>query len=569
MLLASGLACAQFACSLALHPGYHLTAAVDVIQTLLLLSVVLAMAVNVPRSRQRTRIFWMLLTLGTGAWLVTQVMWTYFEVFLHQSVPNPFAGDVILFLHLVPLMGALALRPHRPPNDHTLELGTIDFSLLFVCWLYLYLFTVIPWQYITVDVQLYGRNFDVLYTLEHIVCLVGVNLVWQRSVGAWKQVYRQLFWASTVYAFASITAGLAIDFGSYYSGGIYDVPLAVGMVLFTKVGLTARELELDNDPVEETKGVRSVWIARLAMFGALSLPILAIGCLVSTFMPGPVKSFRLFLTLVAIIVVGSLRSLRQHKLDKALQQAHKDLREDSITDSLTGTRNRRFFTSTIEGDVQQAIRAYGEGQEYGTRNRDLIFYLIDADCFKEVNDLYGHDLGDRVLVETARRISSAIRNSDVLIRWGGDEFLVVSRYTNREEACTLAERVLDAVGGTLFDLRTYRLQRSCSIGWAVFPWYLEAADEVPYEEVLRLADAALYQAKSAGRNRSVGMMPSVQKSKPITPDSVSSKKESLAERLAATSVYTAGPAPGMPRATADMQARAAAASQVSASQLKD
>jgi len=561
MLLASGLACAQFACSLALRPGYYLTASVDVIQTLLLLSSVLAMAVNVARTSRRTRIFWILLTLGTGAWLVTQVMWTYFEVFLHQSVPNPFAGDVILFLHLVPLMGALALRPHRPANDQSLELGTIDFSLLFVCWLYLYLFTVIPWQYITVDVQLYGRNFDVLYTLEHIVCLIGVNLVWQRSVGAWKQVYRQLFWASTVYAFASISAGLAIDFGNYYSGGVYDVPLAIGMVLFTKVGLTARELELDNDPVE-TKGVRSVWIARLAMFGALCLPVLAIACLVNSFMPAPVKSFRLFLTLVAIIVVGSLRSLRQHKLDKALQQAHKDLREDSITDSLTGTRNRRFFTSTIEGDVQQAIRAYGDGQEYGTRNRDLIFYLIDADCFKEVNDLYGHDLGDRVLVETAKRISSAIRNSDVLIRWGGDEFLVVSRYTNREEACTLAERVLDAVGGTLFDLRTHRLQRSCSIGWAVFPWYLDTADEVPYEEVLRLADAALYEAKSGGRNRSVGMVPSRRKSRPITPDTLSNKKESLAERLAATSLCTPGPIPGEPRASEEMQAKAAAASQV-------
>ncbi len=80
--------------------------------------------------------------------------------------------------------------------------------------------------------------------------------------------------------------------------------------------------------------------------------------------------------------------------------------------------------------------------------RDLVFYLIDADNFKEVNDQYGHDVGDRVLVEMARRLSSSIRHSDVLVRWGGEEFLIVSRYTNRSEAEWLAQRVLSAVADT-------------------------------------------------------------------------------------------------------------------------
>ncbi len=561
MLLAFALACAQFAFSLILPPGYLLTAAVDITQTFLLTSVVLATATNISRTSRRARLFWILITLGASAWLVTQLLWTYFEVFLHKSVPNPFVGDVILFLHLVPLMGAMAVRPHRVTDDQTIRLGTIDFSLLFVWWLYLYLFTVIPWQYIAVDVQLYGRNFDILYTLEHIVCLIGIRLVWQQSQGAWKTVYRQLFWASAVYAFASISAGLAIDFGTYYSGGIYDVPLALGMVLFTKVGLTAREHKLENDPVEQTGGTRSVWIARLAMFAALSLPLLAMEVMASHALPASVKSFRLLLTLVAIVVIGTLRSWRQYRLDKALEQAHQNLKEDSLTDLLTGARNRRFFTSAIEGDVQQAIRAYGQGQEHGKRNRDLIFYLIDADCFKEVNDRYGHDLGDRVLVETAKRISSAIRNSDVLIRWGGDEFLVVSRYTDREDAATLAERVLESVGRSLFEFEHHRLQRSCSIGWAVFPWYLDSPDEVPYEEVLQLADAALYEAKSQGRNQAVGMLPARRQSKPLTSESLNSKKETLTERLSAVNIKTKGPTPETSATPADTQARAASASQ--------
>jgi hypothetical protein len=96
----------------------------------------------------------------------------------------------------------------------------------------------------------------------------------------------------------------------------------------------------------------------------------------------------------------------------------------------------------------------------------------------------------------------------------------------------------------------------------VFPWYLDAANEVPYEEVLRLADAALYEAKSAGRNQSIGMVPTRQRSKPITAETINSRKESLAERLAATTVRTRGPIPGVARESTDTQAKAAAASQV-------
>ena len=78
--------------------------------------------------------------------------------------------------------------------------------------------------------------------------------------------------------------------------------------------------------------------------------------------------------------------------------------------------------------------------------------MIDADNFKEVNDRYGHDVGDKVLLEMARRLSSSIRHSDVLVRWGGEEFLIVSRYTDRSEAELLAQRVLSAVADTPFSL---------------------------------------------------------------------------------------------------------------------
>jgi diguanylate cyclase (GGDEF)-like protein len=191
-----------------------------------------------------------------------------------------------------------------------------------------------------------------------------------------------------------------------------------------------------------------------------------------------------------------------------LERLNQELREASLTDPLTGTRNRRFFQVTIEGDTRQAIRSYLTDKDNG-RNRDLIFYIVDADLFKEVNDLYGHAAGDEMLGEMTRRLQSAIRMSDVLVRWGGEEFLVVSRYTERSEATTLASRILHMVGNEPFHLTHagVSVRRTCSVGWAAFPWFCAAPDAVEYEAVVELADQALYAAKQLGRNRAVGMLP--------------------------------------------------------------
>jgi diguanylate cyclase (GGDEF)-like protein len=223
-----------------------------------------------------------------------------------------------------------------------------------------------------------------------------------------------------------------------------------------------------------------------------------------------------------------------------LERLNQELREASLTDPLTGTRNRRFFQVTIEGDTRQAIRSYlMDKSTAGGRNRDLIFYIIDADLFKEVNDVYGHAAGDELLSEMTRRIQSAIRMSDVLVRWGGEEFLVVSRYTERSEATTLASRILHMVGNEPFQLKHagISVRRTCSIGWAAFPWFCAAPDAVDYEAVVELADQALYAAKQAGRNRAVGMLPR-------DADLGDGTRKLSPEQVRATQITTFGPEVG-------------------------
>src|ERR1035437_1236739 len=147
-----------------------------------------------------------------------------------------------------------------------------------------------------------------------------------------------------------------------------------------------------------------------------------------------------------------------------------------------------------------------------SQSRSGFLNLIDIDHFKKVNDQFGHKIGDQVLAEVARRINSAALLSDAVIRWGGEEFLLLSRYTDRKEAHILANRILDSVGSKPYRVEASKLDLrvTCSLGWAVFPWTESDPKLVSHDQVLVLADFALYQAKGSGRNRAVGLLPAGQ-----------------------------------------------------------
>ncbi|MGO9125264.1 MAG: GGDEF domain-containing protein [Terriglobales bacterium] len=532
--------------SLTIPRGYLLTTLGDILQCVVLALVLICFLANIRGPDPRTRLFWRLLSLGCGLWFVAQGLWTYFEVVLRQEVPNPFIGDVILILHLVPFMGALAVQPHVERDGQAIQLGALDFALLVTWWLYLYLFVVIPWQFVWFDEAVYGHSFDVVFFLEHFVFVVCLAAIWLRSTGGWRVVYRTLFVAALVYAFASVASSLAIDFGKYYTGSIYDPPLMVAMAGFARAGLVAQKQTLRAEPAKAGQDKRDLWVSGLAMVTILSLPAMAGWALYYSVAPTPVRSFRLLLTLVTMMILGTLTWIKQHRLGKELARANRELREDSLTDVLTGARNRRFLNSTIDADARLVVRSYSPAAaSQGKRNRDLVFYIIDTDFFKQVNDRYGHDAGDKLLVEMARRISSAIRHSDALIRWGGDEFLVASRYTDRGDAATLASRVLNFVGREPFELEGgLVISCTCSIGWAVFPWFEHDAGAIAYGEVLRLADSALYQAKKAGRNQAVGLLPTSKERGSGSKSGGGGKHDRLAEQLAAQTVRTPGPAQG-------------------------
>jgi len=191
----------------------------------------------------------------------------------------------------------------------------------------------------------------------------------------------------------------------------------------------------------------------------------------------------------------------QRSLIAALEQA-------SLTDPLTGLRNRRFLQEHLGLDVAQALRRYGGGSDAPIAEADLLFFLVDIDHFKQVNDARGHAAGDAVLVQMRERLASVFRETDYLVRWGGEEFLVVARASSRSAAADLAERLRAAVASRPFVLDDGQpLTKTCSIGYAALPFFTGDPSAVPWEEVVDIADTGLYMAKRNGRNAWVGLAP--------------------------------------------------------------
>ena len=152
--------------ALVLPQSFRLTALSDVIQCLLLFSGTVSLIPHAVRSRGRLRLFWTLIATGIGLWFAYQFVWIYFEVWLRTDVPDLCAGDMILFLHIVPLMAALALRPHAPQDEYAARLRRLDFALMMVWWVYLYVLIVIPWQYVVPNIPAYNDNLNSLYLIE-------------------------------------------------------------------------------------------------------------------------------------------------------------------------------------------------------------------------------------------------------------------------------------------------------------------------------------------------------------------------------------------------------------------
>ena len=178
-------------------------------------------------------------------------------------------------------------------------------------------------------------------------------------------------------------------------------------------------------------------------------------------------------------ILGVTRDISERKRFEA------DLTAMAVTDPVTGLWNRRHSTDLLAADLQQA-------QQSG---QPMTLLMIDIDHFKDINDSHGHQTGDRVLIEVANRLRANLRGTDIVGRWGGEEFVVLLRYCALGDALGAAEKLRRQIAEAPFE-------RLCTVTVSVGATQLQPEDDL--NSWLGRADAALYEAKRGGRDRVVG-----------------------------------------------------------------
>ena len=210
-------------------------------------------------------------------------------------------------------------------------------------------------------------------------------------------------------------------------------------------------------------------------------------------------------------LVHSLEKEKTHTelLNAELMEKNRELNELSLLDPLTSLRNRRYLFDIVMPEIEAFGRDYR--QDISGRNKRVMdhrkgygIFIVDIDHFKQVNDNYGHDSGDMVLVQFANTLKESVRRDDVVSRFGGEEFIVILKKVDEKSAADIARKLHDNIQAatfTLVDKRTLHL--TCSIGFLFYPSSDGDDPGITFEKMISIADSALYYAKSHGRNASV------------------------------------------------------------------
>ena len=303
--------------SLSAPAGFGLLAFGDIAQFSLLFLAFLLMLANAVSTRGQIRLFWGLMAVGCLLWSANLALWTLYEVIWRRSLPEPFLGDVILFVHVVPFMAAVALRPHQQ-EEKKLYFSTLNFLMLLVWWVFLYAFIVFPDEYVVLNVALYSPHYDLLYLVENLAFLAVLGMLAWSARGAWREIYWNLFIASGLYAVSSLALNTAIARGLYHTGSLYDIPFIASICWMIWAALLARDLKPPSLPAPSELPRWQMLAPRLAMLAMLSLPLMGYWAWFRDAAPPHLREFRLLVTLAATLVLGLFVYLRQFLMDREL-----------------------------------------------------------------------------------------------------------------------------------------------------------------------------------------------------------------------------------------------------------
>lgn len=410
------------------------------------------------------------------------------------------AGSLMLGAYL--LLALAALRTLAGTSVVAWSLALIDSAMIALAvsgpWLELF---VLP------RIADHGGSALLPQLVVPVAAAVVVMLVWlsSRTASDTEISYFALI--------AAIGAGLAgaVLLGRHLlaSGSLasaHDAMLAAALLVVVAAELTGRSA------IVRRRGRLSIGMARMAVVllaFAVSLAYAGLAFRRGDQLGGFIVTSSISLLLVLRLLV---HSLERHHHSARLEEALHEQEQLAVMDSLTGLYNRRFLDAELQLELDRSARS----------QVPVGVLLCDLDYFKQINDEHGHLVGDSVLREVARRLLNAVRNGDLVARYGGEEFVVLLPGGGKEKLREIGERCRRAFEEAPFQLpRDREVLVTISIGGACWP-----DDANTPRELLGAADAALYRAKAAGRNRIVLSDAGVSETSPSAVSSPESRERS-------------------------------------------
>ena len=289
----------------------------DLIPLLVITAACIPSARNAFDSRGHTRLFWSLMTAGLVMWAFNQFMWAWFEVVIRKPLPDPFPGDVVLFLHVVPIMAAVAIRPHEAEEREGMLPSALNVFMVLVWWVVVYAFFVFPEEYIVPNVAVSIPRWDVLYLVENVILIAASAWAFFTSSGVWRDVYRNMLFASILYAVSSEAMNAAIARGVYRTGGIYDLPFLASLLGFLWVAIDGRRCLRAQGTPAIARASRPV-APQLSKLALLSLPFMGYWALFLSHDQPSLRQIRFEVAMGGVALLAFVVFLRQHLLDQRL-----------------------------------------------------------------------------------------------------------------------------------------------------------------------------------------------------------------------------------------------------------
>jgi signal transduction histidine kinase len=301
------------------------TAMGDLVPMLVVLTATILALLNAIESRGMVRLFWSLIAASMGMWCFNQGCWFWVEVWTQKPIPEPFVGDIVLFLHAVPLMAAVALRPHEKMEGGGILSSMLNVLVLLVWWVAVYAFVVFPDEYVIFSPR-YNLNWDLLYLLEGLVLIALSGWAYFTSSGAWRKLYGTIFVSSAVYGLASEAMNAAIARGKYRTGSAWDLPFLLALLGFLWMSLNGR-WSLKELQESQARGQREGSMARmLAKLALLSLPLMGYWALFISSAPAQIRQVRFVVAMGGVAALAFVVFLKQHLLDSKMVQLLRESR---------------------------------------------------------------------------------------------------------------------------------------------------------------------------------------------------------------------------------------------------